>query len=53
MRRTTIEHDAIVWAETYLPITYRNYERAVAAGDTKRAHKLTKRIKSKYKEIGQ
>lgn len=53
MRRTNLEHDAIVWAENYLPITYRNYERALTLGDTKRAHRLTKRMKTKYKETGQ
>jgi len=41
----------MVWAETYLPITYGNYERALALGDIKRANRLTKRMRTKYKEI--
>ena len=46
-----IDHDMMVWSANNLPITYRNYERAAALGDVKRAHRLTKRIRTKYKEI--
>lgn len=45
-----MNQDVRAWAEVNAPISYGNYTGALASGDQKRAKRIEKHIKRKYKE---
>lgn len=45
-----MKQEVTLWAEVNAPISYRNYAGALASGDQKRAKRIEKHIRKKYKE---